>query len=83
MSDDIQLTEAEKQKILQLRERNKRCGLWWLTPAGRADIRICWPKDEGYKQGEIVPVLLDALEVAEQKLRVLTDAYKALLEVDK
>jgi|WetSurMetagenome_2_1015567.scaffolds.fasta_scaffold749784_3 hypothetical protein len=61
------LTGTEIKIIQEYRERYMKCGDFWLTPEGRAEIRDCWknPND-----GNIVLPLLNELERLENLLSV-------------
>lgn len=58
-------------------ERKRKQGRYWLTEEGRAEIRETWPSPYGQA---IPPVLLDALEAAEARVKELEHSVDKLYE---
>jgi hypothetical protein len=62
--DDVAFLEWKQERA----EREKKQGQYWLSAEGRKEIREIWPKPYGQA---IPPVLLDALEQSEARIKEL------------
>jgi hypothetical protein len=68
---DLEYLAWKRQK----EESERKSGLYWVSPEGRAEIKDLWPDWGGQN---VVRPLLDTLEKAEERIEALVKAGDAL-----